>query len=439
MSLVRELETSNELETTQKPKRSSLTGGLNFLQTMQIAWRAILANKTRSILTALGVIIGVAAVIALTSLGTGATSGITKQLEGLGTNLLTVGSGAGGRGGPPGLIRQSREQTITLHDVEAIQALGSDIVGVAPTIQTNTQAKAGGINMSGTVIGTWPDYAVVRNSSTASGTWFTTEDVKGRKRVAVVGYQIKTDLFPNSDPINQKFKINGVSFTILGVLPDKGNSGFGNPNANIFVPLSTFQQRLGRQDASNGQPSVQSVSVQARDKNILKDTQNKITDLLAARHKKTDPADYDFNVSNQADALSSVNQITTILTLFLGGVAGISLLVGGIGIMNIMLVSVTERTREIGLRMAVGARGKDILTQFLIEAVTLSLIGGAIGVMLGAIATWAVGQFAGWQVSMTLASIFLATGFSAFVGIFFGFYPARKASKLLPIQALRYE
>jgi putative ABC transport system permease protein len=162
MSLVRELEASTELEPTRTPKRSGITGGLNFLQTMQIAWRAILANKTRSILTALGVIIGVAAVIALTSLGTGATSGITKQLEGLGTNLLTVGSGAGGRGGPPGLIRQSREQTITLRDVEAIQALGSDIVGVAPTIQTNTQAKAGGINMSSTVIGTWPDYATVR-------------------------------------------------------------------------------------------------------------------------------------------------------------------------------------------------------------------------------------------------------------------------------------
>jgi putative ABC transport system permease protein len=381
----------------------------------------------------------VAAVIALTSLGTGATSGITKQLEGLGTNLLTVGSGAGGRGGPPGLIRQSREQTITLRDVEAIQALGADIVGVAPTIQTNTQAKAGGINMSGTVIGTWPDYAVVRNSSTASGTWFTTEDVKGRKRVAVVGYQIKTDLFPNSDPIGQKFKINGVSFTILGVLPDKGNSGFGNPNGNIFVPLSTYQQRLGRQDNSSGQPTVQSVSVQARDKDMLKATQNKITDLLATRHKKEDPADYDFNVSNQADALSSVNQITTILTLFLGGVAGISLLVGGIGIMNIMLVSVTERTREIGIRKALGAKPRDILLQFLVEAFVLSVGGGIIGILIGLTLAFGAGSAIQITPVVSISSVLLAFGFSAAVGIFFGYYPALQAAKLDPVESLRYE
>jgi putative ABC transport system permease protein len=439
MSLVRALETNNELEPTRIPKRSSITGGLNFLQTMQIAWRAILANKTRSILTALGVIIGVAAVIALTSLGTGATSGITKQLEGLGTNLLTVGSGAGGRGGPPGLIRQSREQTITLRDVEAIQALGPEIAGVAPTIQTNTQAKAGGINMSGTVIGTWPDYAVVRNSSTATGTWFTTEDVKGRKRVAVVGYQIKTDLFPNTDPIGQKFKINGVSFTILGVLPDKGNSGFGNPNGNIFVPLSTYQQRLGRQDNSSGQPTVQSVSVQARDKDTLKATQNKITDLLAARHKKTDPADYDFNVSNQADALSSVNQITTILTLFLGGVAGISLLVGDIGIMNIMLVSVTERPREIGIRKALGAKPRDILLQFLVEAFVLSVGGGIIGILIGLALAFGAGGAINITPVVSISSVLLAFGFSAAVGIFFGYYPALQAAKLDPVESLRYE
>jgi putative ABC transport system permease protein len=421
-------------------QRTSSTAGLNPLQTISIAWRAIRANPLRSILTALGVIIGVAAVIALTSLGAGATSGITKQLEGLGTNLLTVGSGAGARGGPPGLIRTGGQPTITLDDVQAIQqTFLSRVSGVAPTLQRNAQAKFDAANTSVTIIGTWPDYAVVRNSAVDTGAWFTEQDVSGRKRVAVIGYQVAADLFPNVDPIGQRFKVAGVSFNVVGVLPDKGNSGFSSPNSQVFVPLSTFMQRLGRQDRGSAANTVQSVSIQGRDKNDLSKLKDDITDLLAVRHKKETPDDYDFNVQNQADALASVNQITTILTLFLGGVAGISLLVGGIGIMNIMLVSVTERTREIGIRKALGAKPRDILTQFLVEAFVLSVGGGVIGVLIG----MALASGAGGAINITpvvgLSSILLAFGFSAAVGIFFGYYPASRAAKLDPVESLRYE
>jgi putative ABC transport system permease protein len=432
---------SSTLEKPVAPKRSAVQAGLNFGQTLNIAWRAILGNKTRSILTALGVIIGVAAVIALTSLGSGATGGITKQLEGLGTNLLTVGSGAASRNGPPGggLVRSGGQQTITMGDVKAIKDLGADIAGVAPTIQTNTQAKFASTNMTVTVIGTTPDYEIVRNSSVEKGAWFSTNDVNGRKRVAVIGYQVQTDLFGDTPALGQKLKMSGVSFTVVGVMPDKGNSGFSSPNSQVFVPLNTFQQRLSRNSSSNGQLTVQSISIQGKNKDTLKQLQQTITDLLSVRHKKETPDDYDFNVSNQADALSSVNQITTILTLFLGGVAGISLLVGGIGIMNIMLVSVTERTREIGIRKALGAKPRDILTQFLVEAFVLSVGGGIIGIVIGLALAFGAGGAIKITPVVSASSVLLAFGFSAAVGIFFGYYPASQAAKLDPVESLRYE
>jgi putative ABC transport system permease protein len=338
------------------------------------------------------------------------------------------------------LIRTGGQPTITLDDVQAIQqTFLSRVSGVAPTLQRNAQAKFDAANTSVTIIGTWPDYAVVRNSAVDTGAWFTEQDVSGRKRVAVIGYQVAADLFPNVDPIGQRFKVAGVSFNVVGVLPDKGNSGFSSPNSQVFVPLSTFMQRLGRQDRGSAANTVQSVSIQGRDKNDLSKLKDDITDLLAVRHKKETPDDYDFNVQNQADALASVNQITTILTLFLGGVAGISLLVGGIGIMNIMLVSVTERTREIGIRKALGAKPRDILTQFLVEAFVLSVGGGVIGVLIG----MALASGAGGAINITpvvgLSSILLAFGFSAAVGIFFGYYPASRAAKLDPVESLRYE
>jgi putative ABC transport system permease protein len=418
-----------------QPRRSN---NLNLAQTFQIAWRAILGNTTRSILTALGVIIGVAAVIALTSLGNGVTGDITKQFEALGTNLLTVSSGQASNDRGPAIVRTTTQQTITMADVDTIRNL-KRVSGIAPTTQSNQQAKYDANNMSVTVVGTWPDYEEVRNARCETGRWFSDADVTARKRVAVIGYQVKTDLFGNTDPMGKKFKIAGVPFTVVGVMPDKGNSGFGNPNSQVFVPLSTFMQRLGRQDSSGGQPTVQSVSIQVADKDRIDQLKNKLTDLMAARHKKDTPDDYDFSVSAQADALSSVNQITAILTLFLGGVAGISLLVGGIGIMNIMLVSVTERTKEIGIRKALGAKPRDILLQFLVEAVVLSVGGGIVGILIGLGLAFGAGRGLNITPVVGLSSVILAFAFSAAVGIFFGYYPASRAAKLDPVDSLRYE
>ena len=418
--------------------RASTRGGLPLSQTFVIAWRAILGNPLRSILTALGVIIGVGAVIALTSLGSGATSGIQAQLAGLGTNLISVSSGQARQGGPLGLVRGGGSPTITVGDVKAIAAL-EGVAGVAPTVQKGVQIKAGSENTSSTVIGTYPAYETVRNSAVETGTWFTDNDLTGRKRVAVIGYQVEQDLFVGADALGQKFKIAGVSFTVIGIMPDKGNSGFASPNGNVFVPLTTYQQRLAAQTSSSGEQTVQSISIQGATKEGVTDLQNRITELLSVRHKKPTPDEYDFNVQNQADLLSSVNQITTILTLFLGGVAGISLLVGGIGIMNIMLVSVTERTREIGIRKALGAKPRDILTQFLVEAMVLSIGGGAIGILIGLALAFGGGRLVNITPVVSTGSIILAFTFSAGVGIFFGYYPASRAAKLDPVESLRYE
>jgi putative ABC transport system permease protein len=430
--------TASQPKVTVTPKRK-FSSNLNYLQTIQIAWRAIIANTTRSILTALGVIIGVAAVIALTSLGSGATGGITKQFEGLGTNLLTVSSGQATNERGPSIVRTTTQQTITIGDVEALRNIGENVSGVAPTVQSNSQAKFDATNMNITMIGTWPDYETVRNSSTERGSWFTQAEVTARKRVAVIGFEVGTDLFGTVDPLGKQFKIAGISFTVIGVLPDKGSNPLSSPNTQVFVPLSTYQQRLGKQSDTSGEATVQSVSVAAKDKNVLDELEGQITDLLALRHRKASPDDYDFSVANQADALSSVNQVTMILNLFLGGVAGISLLVGGIGIMNIMLVSVTERTREIGIRKALGAKPRDILSQFLVEAFVLSVGGGLIGVVIGLLLAYGVGAVTNITPIVGASSLMLAFGFSAAVGIFFGYYPASRAAKLDPVESLRYE
>ena len=413
-------------------------GGLGLGGILKIAWRAILGNPLRSMLTALGVIIGVAAVIALTALGTGSTQGITKNLESLGTNLLTVGSQRGRPGGA--LVRGGPAPTVTLADAAAIEARFSGrLLGLAPADQRSVQAKAGGTNTQAQVVGTWPAYQTVRNAAPEVGSFFTQDDVDRRRKSAVLGYQVAQDLFGDSaSALGQKLRLDTTEFTVVGVVADKGATGFQSPNAQVYIPLSVYQQRYSRGTAVRGSPTVSSIYVSSLDPKDLTTLQQDITDLLAQRHDNTDPAAYDFSIQNQADALSSLQATTTTLTLLVGAIAGISLLVGGIGIMNIMLVSVTERTREIGVRKALGARPRDILTQFLVEAFVLSVGGGVLGVLLG-FALAFLGKLANITPAFTAAPVIAAFLFSALVGIFFGYYPAMRAARLDPVESLRYE
>jgi ABC-type antimicrobial peptide transport system, permease component len=404
-----------------------------------IAWRALLANPLRSVLTALGVIIGVAAVVALTMVGQGTTAGLTRALESLGTNLLTISGPTGRRGAGVGLVRVGGAATLPLEDAEAIrEAFASEVVGVAPVVQGNRQIKFGKVNLRATVIGTWPDYESVRNARPEVGFFFTDEDLRARRRVAVIGYGVAQDLFGGSEEaLGQRFRINRIGFTVVGVLPDKGDQNFASPNYHVIVPLTAYLQRLGR--VKVGPPKVNAIFVQGADRNRLSRLQQELTEFLAERHGKTDPEEYDFTILNQADALATVNQATQMVTLFLGGVAAISLLVGGIGIMNIMLVSVTERTREIGIRKALGARPRDVLAQFLVEAVVLSVGGGVLGILLGLAMAELVGRILRVSPVFSPASMVVAFLFSVLVGVFFGYYPAWRAARLDPVEALRYE
>ncbi|MFC4638740.1 ABC transporter permease [Deinococcus hohokamensis] len=416
-------------------------GGIGLGGAVTIAWRAIVGTPMRSVLTALGVIIGVAAVVALTAIGQGSTAGVTRNLESLGTNLLTVQSARGRPGGS--LVRSGPNQTVTLEDAEVLaEAFGTRVAGVAPTAQSSVQAKLGSNNTQVSVTGTWPSFETVRNSPVEAGSYFTQADVDGRKRTAVIGRQVLTDLFGEEaapdDALGQRVRLGSVNFTVVGVLPDKGNSGFGNANSQVLVPLSTFTQRFARTNSAGGKPTVNNVYLQATDAKDLTALQEDVTALMSERHNQTDPENLDFQVQNQADSLASLSAVTNTLTILVGAIAGISLLVGGIGIMNIMLVSVTERTREIGVRKALGAKPRDILTQFLVEASLLSIGGGLIGMLLGVAAAYA-GKAFGISPVFSATPMIVAFVFSALVGVFFGYYPAARAARLDPVDSLRYE
>ncbi|HKI59005.1 MAG TPA: ABC transporter permease [Trueperaceae bacterium] len=411
-------------------------GSLDPLEIVVISWRSIRSNVLRSALTTLGVVIGVAAVVALTAAGNGVNASVTERITSLGSNLLTVTGGGPARGTR---VRGAPRDTITLGDAQAIRALNDPrIAGIAPQVQSNLAVKFGTSASYATVLGTWPDFQAVRNTEVAAGSFFTGADDTDARRVAVVGYQVAQDLFGGQSALGQRIRIGNLDFDVVGVLPDKGDSGFFNPNSQILVPLNTFVRRLHR-NSPTGDPTLSSVYVQGARASELTGLQQDLTTLLANRHGKTDPSEYDFEIRNQADQLATLNSVTGTLTLFLGSIAGISLLVGGIGIMNIMLVSVTERTREIGVRKALGAKPRDILAQFLLEATMLSVGGGVLGIGAGV----GLGRIAGHALQVPSRvmpqSILIAFLFAACVGIFFGFYPAQRAARLDPVESLRYE
>lgn len=401
-------------------------------ESVAIAWSALVANKLRSVLTMLGIIIGVGAVIAMISIGLGVREKVQDSIASLGSNLIIVTPGASSAGGS----RQAAGSSITLTYKDA-QAIGREVGGVnyvAPSVGRGFQLVAGNQNWTSTVTGTTPDYLAVRNLEVESGSFFTSRDLDNRNRVAVIGPTVATSLFGDTSPIGQTVRINKSPFTIIGVLASKGQSMGGmDQDDTVLIPLTTAQERL------LGVTNIQAISIQAASPEVIDQTQEDITALLRARHGlQADEAD-DFSVRNLVSVMNTANETTGTITLLLGFIAAISLLVGGIGIMNIMLVSVTERTREIGIRKALGARFRNILLQFLIEAVSIGVAGGIAGILLGVGASFTISAFAGWKPVISVAAIVVSFAFSVLIGLFFGLYPARKAALLDPIQALRYE
>jgi putative ABC transport system permease protein len=411
---------------------------MNALTAFRSALRALSANALRSVLTMLGIIIGVAAVIAMIAVGQGATQRVQEQMKGLGSNIMLVLPGGVSQAGVR-LGAQTR-QRLTEEDAQAIALEIPEVQVAAPTSRTTGQLVWGNSNWGSTIIGVNNDFLEARDWPLQSGRMFDSAELAGSAKVAWVGATVVRELLGDQDAVDQVIRVRGIPITVIGVLSPKGQNSMGQDQDDVvMIPIGTLRNRIWGGDATSRLKRVGAISVKVRDGQDMKEVESSIQDLLRQRFKVQAGADDPFTVRNLTEILQAQEESSRVMTLLLAAVAGISLVIGGIGIMNIMLVSVTERTREIGLRMAVGARGRDILAQFLIEAVTLSLIGGAIGVLLGALTTWAVGAFAGWDVSLSWASVVLAVGFSGLVGVFFGFYPAQRAAKMLPIQALRYE
>jgi putative ABC transport system permease protein len=405
---------------------------LRTLQTLLISLRALRRNKMRSILTALGIIIGVASVVAMVAVGNGAQARITSQVSALGQNLLSVFAGSRKSGGVNSGLGSA--SALTLADADAIGREVTDVVAISPEATTTAQAIASGRNWSTTVAGESPDYLKIRDWKLASGSMFTDREVRSAAKVAVIGSKTANELFGPLNPVGQTVRVGNIPFVIIGLLESKG-AGMGGQNQDdrIIIPYTTAMKRI------TGEKYLRSINVQIGSADRMEIAQEQITSLLRQRHRLATGRDNDFNIFNQKEIADTVNSISKIITLLLGSIAGISLVVGGIGIMNIMLVSVTERTREIGIRIAVGAQPGDIKLQFLIEAITLSLLGGLIGVLLGIGASKLVEFFADFKAIVSTGSIILAFGVSFAIGVFFGFYPARKAARLDPIEALRYE
>ncbi len=412
---------------------------MKYWEAFKVAIRALMVNKLRSFLTMLGIIIGVAAVITLLAVGQGVQDYITQQLQGIGTNLLFVIPGSMEEGpSTRGLL-----PSLTYDDAQALldPYKAPDVVAVSPVLLGAESVSYGKHARRFSVLGVEPDYLSVRNLRLASGRFFTKEDLLSNARVTVLGSKVADDLFEGEDPVGKKIRVGNILFRVVGTLESKGGMGSNNVDEQLYVPLTTASERLfPNMKNSRGERLVSLINVQVTSEFSMDRAREEVSEILRERHNIKLGDEDDFTVISQKDLLNIFGDITRILTLFLGAIAAISLLVGGIGIMNIMLVSVTERTREIGIRKAVGAKKRDILLQFLIEATTLSLLGGVVGILLGVGGAMGVSAAIGsFHATVTVSAVALATGFSIAVGLFFGIYPASRAASLNPIEALRYE
>lgn len=397
----------------------------------QETFLAILANKVRSGLTILGIVIGIGSVIAMVSIGQGSAQSITSRVESLGTNLLTImpGSQRGQivRGG------MGSATTLTLEDSEAIKTV-SGVKTVAPTVSSRKQITIKGSNTNSSIYGIDANYFSVKSITMELGGAFSSAQIKAKNKVAIIGPTTRDTLYGEDyDPIGQKIRIDSQEYTVIGVTESKGGTGMGSSDDLVYIPLGTAQQYM------TGNSKLSNINVEVESAELMDSTEEAINALLLQRHNISDATKADFSIMNQADMLSAMTDMTSTLTLLLGSIAGISLIVGGIGIMNMMLTTVTERTREIGLRKAIGAKRIDISQQFLAEAVTLTFISGIVGILLGWLLSYLVSKFGSIMTSISLQSVVLAFGVSGAIGIIFGYYPARRAAKLNPIEALRYE
>ncbi|MDD2758365.1 MAG: ABC transporter permease [Patescibacteria group bacterium] len=392
------------------------------------------SNKSRSALTILGIVIGIASVIALISVGQGTSKGITDRIESLGTNLLVVMPGQQRQAG--NIVRggMGSSQTLTLEDAEAIKTGVTDITAVAPTVSARKQVAVKGKNTNTSIYGIDTSYFGIKNIEMELGAQITDQQIKSRAKVAVLGPTTRDDLFDvEANPVGQKIKISGQEFTVIGVTKAKGGTGMGSSDDLIYIPLATAQQYI------IGNQSISNINIQVSSADLMSFVQAQVQELLLQRHRIADATQADFSIMNQADMLSAMSSVADTLTLLLAAIAGISLLVGGIGIMNMMLTTVTERTREIGLRKSLGATSNDISSQFLAESVSLTFIGGIIGIIVGWGASLLIGKLGSLTTVITLWSVLLSVGVSTLVGVVFGYYPSRRAAKLDPIDALRYQ
>ncbi len=407
---------------------------MNLLMIIRVAFRALVRNKMRAALTMLGIIIGVSAVIAMVSIGQGASASVQAQIDSIGTNLLFVSAGSQNVGGVRSGTGDTGNNVLTVDDLEAIKREVPSVSMVTPSVNTRAQLIAGNMNWNTSLQGVSEQYPDIRKWPIQSGAFFTDADVRTAARVIVIGQTLADTLYAGSDPVGQTIRVSNLPFRVVGVMAAKGQDPQGRDQDDIaFAPYTTVQKKV------LGRDRVQIAYVSAISQDATYTAQSQIGELLRQRHKLTASEPDDFTVRNMTDIAEAANETSRTMTILLACIAGVSLLVGGIGIMNIMLVSVTERTREIGIRMAIGARSSAVRSQFLIESIVLSLMGGTVGIILGIALSLAIPAMLGWPTLVSMTAIVGSVIFSAAVGIFFGYYPARKAAALDPIEALRYE